>query len=228
MSDDLLPAVEMETGPEPQGSVIWLHGLGADGHDFEPIVPMLGIDERRPVRFVFPHAPAIPVTINLGTVMPAWYDILTMDLKRKVDEEGVRRSAGYLAALMRRENERGIPDERIILAGFSQGGAIAVHVALRHEKRIAGLIALSTYLVCEDTLPAEQAGVSKGLPVFQGHGSADPMVTFDRGRHLHEKLVELGLEVDFRSYPMGHQVVMEEIEAIGAFINARMSEVAAG
>lgn len=224
MNDELLPSVEVETGAEPVGSVIWLHGLGADGHDFEPIVPMLGIDARRPVRFVFPHAPAIPVTINMGMVMPAWYDILTMDLKRRVDEEGVRRSAARLAALMARENERGIPDERIILAGFSQGGAIAVHQTLRHERRVAGLVALSTYLVCEETLPAELSGKVKGLPVFQGHGSADPMVPFDRGRHLQQRLVEYGLEVDFRSYPMAHQVVMEEIEAIGAFINARMSE----
>jgi phospholipase/carboxylesterase len=219
----LLSAVELEPEGPADHAVIWLHGLGADGHDFPPIVPELRLDPALAVRWVFPHAPAIPVTLNGGMVMPAWYDIRGMDLRTRHDEPGIRLSAERITALIERENERGIPCERITLAGFSQGGAIAAHVALRHPKRLAGLVCLSTYLVLPDTLPAERSPANRGLPIFQAHGTLDPMVTFDRGLAARERLRELGHSVDWHEYPMEHQVCLEEIRDLGRWLGARLA-----
>jgi len=217
----LLPCVEVGPRTKADAAVIWLHGLGADGHDFEPVVPQLGLDPRTAVRFVFPHAPSIPVTLNGGWVMPAWYDIRDTDLKQRHDVQGIRESARRIEALIAREVERGVPSRRIVLAGFSQGGALAVHVALRHELPLAGVVALSTYLVCGDTLEAEASAANRGLPAFVAHGSQDPMVLIDRGQALKERLLGLGHPVEWHSYPMAHAVCMEEIVALGTWLQAR-------
>ncbi len=225
MSDrDILPAVEIEPRGRPaERSVVWLHGLGADGHDFEPIVPYLGIDPSLAVRFVFPHAPRIPVSINMGLIMPAWYDIVDPDLGRRPDERGVRRSAGHVEALLARENERGVPDARIVLAGFSQGGAIAVHAGLRHPRRLAGILALSTYLVCEESLEGEIHDANRGNAIFQGHGTSDPMVPLERGVEARDRLLTLGYDVVWRTYPMGHEVHPAEIVDVGAWLGTRLA-----
>lgn len=221
MSLDLLPAVELEPDGPARHAVIWLHGLGADGHDFPPIVPELRLAPAFAIRWVFPHAPSIPVTINGGMVMPAWYDIRSPDLGQRPDERGIRLSAARVVRLIERENERGVPSERIVLAGFSQGGAIAAHVALRHEVRLAGLVALSTYLVLPETLEAERCEVNHELPVFQAHGTFDPMVTLARGVGSHERLRALGYEVEWHEYPMEHQVSTPEIRDLGAWLARR-------
>jgi phospholipase/carboxylesterase len=221
---ELLPCVEIGPKGPAKSAVIFLHGLGADGHDFEPIVPQLGLDPRSSVRFVFPHAPSIPVSLNGGFVMPAWYDIRDADLRSRHDEAGIRDTAKKIEALIAREVERGIPSRRIVLAGFSQGGAMAVHVALRHPHPLAGIVALSTYLVGADTVAAELSSANRGIPVFQAHGTQDPMVRFERGVALREKLVELGCDVTWREYPMPHAVCMEEIVEVGAWLNARFAE----
>jgi phospholipase/carboxylesterase len=219
---EILPCVEIEPKGSAQSSVVWLHGLGADGNDFVPIIPHLGIEERHALRFVFPHAPRIPVSLNMGMVMPAWYDIAGPDLRYRQDVGGIRRSEAQVRALVEREIERGVPSRRILLAGFSQGGAMAVHVALRFPQPLAGAVALSTYLVMGDTLEAEIASANRGLPVFQAHGGSDPMVHIERGEALREKLVETGSEVTWHEYPMMHEVCLEEIEALGAWMNARL------
>ncbi len=224
----LLPAVEIEPSAPARHAVIWLHGLGADGHDFEPIVPELGLDRALAVRFVFPHAPKIPVTINMGLIMPAWYDVRALDLRRDQDERGILRSVEQVRALIGREIERGVPAERIVLAGFSQGGAIALHVGLRYERRLAGLLVLSTYLLFEDRLERERGEANRKTPIFQAHGEHDPMVPHDRGVATHRKLVELGYEAEFRSYPMQHQVCLEEIREVGAWLRARFDGAQGG
>ncbi|MGA0867408.1 MAG: alpha/beta hydrolase [Planctomycetota bacterium] len=214
---ELLPCVEIEPKGGARAAVIWMHGLGADGHDFEPIVPELRLPADLGVRFVFPHAPQIPVTLNGGYVMPAWYDIAEIDLRRRHDEAGIRASHARIEALIARERSRGIPSERIVLAGFSQGGAMAVFTGLRHAERLAGIVALSTYLVCEDSLDAERSPANATCPVFQAHGTHDPMVGLDRGEALREALVARGHVVDFHAYPMQHQVCWEEIQEISSF-----------
>ena len=219
MNDERLPCVEVEPAGPVRSSVIWLHGLGADGHDFEPIVPHLGISDAAGVRFLFPHAPRIPVSINWGMVMPAWYDITEADLRKRHDEAGVRRSAEQVAALIRRENERGIPASRIVLAGFSQGGAIALHLGLRHPEKLAGIMALSTYLVCEESLEQELSDANRDTPLLQAHGIQDPMVPLDRGEAARERLSRLGFQVQWRTYPMMHEVCPQELEDIGAWLN---------
>jgi phospholipase/carboxylesterase len=216
-----LPAVELEPLGRARHSVIWLHGLGADGHDFPPIVPELGLDPDLAIRWVFPHAPSIPVTINGGMVMPAWYDIHGTDFHRRHDDSGIRRSATALTRLIERENERGIEDGHVVLAGFSQGGAVAAHVALRHPRALAGLVLLSTYLVLPEALEGERSATNQGLPIFQAHGTLDPMVIFERGTALRERLRELGYRVDWHEYPMGHQVCLEEIRELGAWLAER-------
>jgi phospholipase/carboxylesterase len=221
--EKLLDCVEIEPARPAQGAVIWLHGLGADGHDFVPIFPYLGLDPKLAVRFVFPHAPKIPVTLNGGMSMPAWYDLSSLDLKNRHDESGIEKSAAAVRALVAREIERGVPSRRIVLAGFSQGGALAVHVALRHPQPFAGLAALSTYLVLGERLAAEVSAANRGIAVFQAHGTRDPMVGFQRGVHLREKLVEVGCEVEWHEYPMAHEVCLEEIQAIGRWITGRLA-----
>ena len=215
----LLPCVEIEPKRPAQWSVIWLHGLGADGNDFAGVPPYLGLDTRHDVRFVFPHAPSIPVTLNSGFVMPAWYDIRDGDLRSRHDEAGIARSLADVRALIAREVERGVPAGHIVLAGFSQGGAIAVHTALRHPQPLAGVIALSTYLVCGDKLPLELESANRAIPVFVAHGTLDPMVHPKRGQDLRDSLTQLGCRVEWHSYPMEHSVCMEELAHIGAWLN---------
>jgi phospholipase/carboxylesterase len=218
MSSAPLPCVELEPQRTATHSVVWLHGLGADGHDFEPIVPLLGL-EGRPVRWIFPHAPARPITINGGMVMPAWYDILGLDFDgRREDELGVLHSSAQVAALLARERARGVPSARTVLAGFSQGGAIALHLGLREAEPLAGILALSTYLVRRDRLAAEFVAGNRGVPILQCHGTFDPMVPMDRGAAARDELQALGLEVDWRTYPMQHQVCDEELRDIGVWL----------
>lgn len=214
-----MPCVELLPDGVADASVIWLHGLGADGHDFPPIVPYLGLPPGLHVRFLFPHAPKIPVTINNGWVMPAWYDILTSDLDRRVDEAGIRASAARVRALVARERALGIPSERIVLAGFSQGGAVALVEGLRHPEPLAGVLALSTYLLLDDSLEAERNGGGAAPPIFMAHGTQDPMVPLAAGSTARDRLRELGYLVDWQEYPMEHEVCMEEIRAAGAWLH---------
>ncbi|MFN3244382.1 MAG: alpha/beta hydrolase [Planctomycetota bacterium] len=215
---DLLPAVEIDPAGTARASVVWLHGLGADGHDFAAIVPELRLPDELGVRFVFPHAPSIPVTINGGMVMPAWYDIAEVDLQRRHDEAGVRASDRQVRALLAREHERGVPWDRIVLAGFSQGGAIALFTGLRHPQRLAGVIALSTYLVVGESFEAERSAANQDVPILQAHGSLDPMVPIERGEAARAVLDRHGYDVAFHSYPMPHSVCPEEIATVREFL----------
>ncbi len=219
----MLPCVEIEPAGPARSSVIWLHGLGADGHDFEPIVPELRLPDALGVRFLLPHAPSIPVTINGGMRMPAWYDIRDLDLRTRHDPVGIARSQAQVEALIAREVERGIDPLRIALVGFSQGGAIALHTALRHPQRLACAIGLSTYLVLADTLAAEASPANRDLPILMVHGSEDPMVTHDRAVASRDRLVELGWNVDFRTYPMAHEVCVPEIRDVARMLAIRLA-----
>lgn len=210
MNDELLECVECEPEGPARSSVIWLHGLGADGHDFESIVPELRLADELAVRFVFPHAPERPVTINGGMVMRAWYDILGMDIRRDEDEEGLRTSEAQVRALVEREVSRGVSEERIVLAGFSQGGAIALQAGVRHPRRLAGIMALSTYLPLPEKLEAEASPANRDCPVFMAHGTQDPVVPFEGGQLSKEALEAQGYEIEWREYPMPHSVCMEE------------------
>ena len=198
-------------------SVIWLHGLGASGHDFEPVVPELGLDPQLAVRFVFPHAPRIPVTVNGGMVMPAWYDILEMSLDRKVDVVQIEKSAAAIRDLIQREIERGVNPENIVIAGFSQGGAVAYQTALTYPQRLAGLLTLSTYLAVEDT--SNYTAINKDLPIKIDHGTQDPVVPIVLGQRANETLTNQGYQVEFNTYPMAHQVCLPQIKAIGQWLN---------
>jgi len=215
---DLLRCVEIEPSAQATASVIWLHGLGASGHDFEPIVPELQLPADLAVRFIFPHAPQIPVTVNGGMVMPAWYDILAMNIDRKVDEAGVLASADAVDALIEQEIARGIPSERIIIAGFSQGGAVAYQAALRHPQPLAGLLTLSTYMA----MPVTPSNANASLPVMICHGSMDPMVPEQLGQRAAATLTELGYSPQYKSYPMEHMVCLEQIRDIGQWLTERL------
>jgi phospholipase/carboxylesterase len=204
--------VEVTTGDNPAASVIWLHGLGADGHDFEPIVPELQLPADRAVRFVFPHAPIRPVTINGGMAMRAWYDIVSLDAEGRADADGVRESTAILEGLIARENERGIASENIVIAGFSMGGAIAINTALNTEHKLAGLMALSTYLPLMSEV--DDTTGSRNVPVFMAHGSYDPMLPMQWGRMSADRLEEAGFTIEWHDYPMAHAVCMEEIRDI--------------
>ena len=218
-ADPLLSCVEVEPEGPANAAVIWLHGLGADGHDFEPIVPYLGLDPDVRARFVFPHAPERAVTINGGMIMRAWYDIRAVALEREIDEGGVLESSEQIVALIERERERGIAPKRLVLAGFSQGGAIALHAALRYPERLAGVLALSTYLVREGTLDSERSQVNQELPIFQAHGTLDPMVPLQNGERARDRLSELGYPLEWKTYPMGHEVHPGEIRDVGSVLN---------
>jgi len=207
----MLETVERSTGEPVVGSVIWFHGLGADGHDFEPIVPQLHLDGR-PLRFVFPHAPVRAVTINGGLSMRAWFDVIGLESHSPQDEPGLREAQAWADALIARENRRGIPSSRIVLAGFSQGGAVALHAALRHPERLAGVIGLSTFLPLARALETEASPANRDLPAFLAHGSLDPLVDPALGEQTRRKLLELGHAVEWRTYPMAHAVCAEEIE----------------
>jgi phospholipase/carboxylesterase len=213
----MLDAIEIETAPHPQASVIWLHGLGADGSDFEPVVGELHLPAR-PLRFVFPHAPMQPVTINGGMVMRAWYDVLGNDLARREDASGVRESQRLLEGLIERERARGSAAGHIVLAGFSQGGAIVLQTGLRHSEHLAGIMALSAYVPLADSLAAEAHAANRGTPVFMAHGAHDPIVPASLGRRSRDLLESLGYPVEWHEYPMPHAVCAEEIDHIGAWL----------
>jgi phospholipase/carboxylesterase len=213
-----LETVEISTGPTPEAAVIWLHGLGADGHDFEPVVPQLLWPGAPDIRFIFPHAPVRPVTINGGMKMRAWYDIVELSLNRDHDQQGIAQSLNQSAALVARERKRGIPSERIVVAGFSQGGAIALQLALRYPEKLGGLIALSTYLLDEHRLENERHEANRNLPVFVGHGLADPMVPCQLGERAAERLREMGHEVEWHRYPMMHAVCPQEINDLSVWL----------
>jgi len=219
----ILPSIELETAPNPKHAIIWLHGLGADGNDFKPIVPELVDRAWPPLRFVFPHAPVRSVTVNGGMRMRAWYDILGAEIAAKQDEPGIRASIGAVEELIAREAERGIPSERVILAGFSQGGAIVLAAGLRHAAKLAGIVALSTYLPLDAVTDAERNAVNAKLPIFMGHGSFDPVVPQALGVMSRDLLVKLGYEVEWHSYPMAHQVCPPEITELRAWIGKRLT-----
>lgn len=217
-----LETVEILSGPNPTASVIWLHGLGADGHDFEPLVPYLTWPGAPAIRYVFPHAPVRPVTLNGGMPMRAWYDILSLDGERGHDREGVGQSIRQVYGLLEREEERGIAADRIILAGFSQGGAIALQLGLRCPRRLAGLIGLSTYMLFASELQDSLNMANRKTPVFLAHGTIDPMVLPAMGEAARKQLVALGLPVEWHAYPMPHSVCPEEISDIAGWLRIRL------
>lgn len=220
MDTQLLESIEVATGIDPVASVIWLHGLGADGSDFVSVVPELGLPDDLPVRFIFPHAPAIPITCNNGYVMRGWYDIIHFDqINREADTHGVVRSIEAITQLIKRENERGIPTSRIILAGFSQGGAIAYTVGLTYPEKLAGIVALSTYIPAPELIENTQDLANRTTPIFAGHGGMDPIVPVTLGKAAYEQLAAIGHPISWHTYPMQHSVCMPEIVAIGEFIS---------
>lgn len=213
-------AVIIQPPKTADASVIWLHGLGADGHDFEPIVPHLGAHNTSHIRFIFPHAPRIPVTINGGYVMRAWYDVADVDLRRRADESGVRASEQILKDYLAAELHQGISANRIVLAGFSQGGAIALHTGLRYPQPLAGILALSTYLPLPEALAAERNARNASVPIFLAHGQHDPVIPFEAGGDSRLQLESLDYQVEWHSYPMPHAVCPEEIVDIAVWLSA--------
>jgi phospholipase/carboxylesterase len=213
-----LSTIERETGPKPTASVIWMHGLGADGNDFVPLVPELDLAGCGALRFVFPNAPHLPVTLNNGYVMPAWYDLLSLDLSRGEDEAGIRRSALAIEGLIAREVARGVAPGRIVLAGFSQGCAMALHTGLRHAQRLAGIMALSGYLPLPGLLAAEKHPANADIPIFMAHGTQDPVVSLAHAQASCNTLTRLGWRVDWHSYPMPHSLHPQEVLDIGRFL----------
>jgi phospholipase/carboxylesterase len=212
----LLPAIELETSPNPDSTVIWLHGLGADGNDFAPIVPELNLPADMSIRFIFPHAPTMPVTINGGFVMPAWYDILEMTIDREVDIAGLMASADEINAFIERELERGVASERIVIAGFSQGGAVAYQVALSYEKPLAGLLAMSSYFATADLIKYSE--VNKTIPIRIQHGEFDPVVPEHLGRKATAQLIKNGYSAGYQNYPMEHSVCPQQIRDISEWL----------
>lgn len=217
MKTDLLERIEIETGATPDATVIWMHGLGADGHDFEPIVPELHLPAGMAVRFIFPHAPERPVTLNMGMRMRAWYDILELGGGRE-DGEGLRASQAAIEALIDAEESRGVAPARIVLAGFSQGGAIALQTGLRHPERLAGIMALSTYLPIAGTVETERSAANADLPIFMAHGTQDPMIPIDRAERSRKMLDALGYPLEWHAYPMPHSVCPQEIADISKWL----------
>jgi phospholipase/carboxylesterase len=221
-SPALPETIERTTGDDPPWSVIWLHGLGADGNDFVPIVAELLRPEWPAIRFVFPHAPVRAVTINGGARMRAWYDITDMDFANRADAEGVEQSVAQVEALIAREAERGVPAARVLLAGFSQGGAIALAAGVRRREPLAGVIALSTYLPLGAATLHTMDVAARGQPIFMAHGMQDPVVPYTAGKRSRDALRDAGFTVDWHAYPMGHQVCVEEIDALSAWIARRV------
>ena len=224
MSQDLLEAIEIETAHAPDATVIWMHGLGDDGRGWSEVVPALGLPAALRVRFLFPHAPPMPVSINQGLRMRAWYDVRAANITERADLDGVRRSQQAIEALIEHEAARGISPARIVLAGFSQGGAIALFAGLRHPQRLAGIVALSTYLVGPDILAAEAAVANRDVPIFMAHGTRDPVVQFAWGQASRRALEAGGWKVEWHDYPMEHSAVIEEIVAAGTFIARVLGE----
>ena len=227
MNKPTLDAVEINPPGSPRACIIWLHGLGADGHDFEPLIPQLGLVDDLGVRVVLPHAPHRGVTINSGMVMPAWYDIRAADFSRGEDSEGIRESEQQLQALVRREVDNGIPPERIVLAGFSQGGAIALHTGLRYPQPLAGILALSSYLPLADTLAKEAAAANSRVPIMMAHGTQDPVVPVMLALQSRDRLEQLGYRVNWHSYPMQHALCPEEVGELRDWLQRRLGQAVA-
>ena len=222
----LLPRIELESAPNPTAAVIWLHGLGADGNDFAGLVPELDLDDCPPIRFIFPHAPSIPVTLNGGYIMPAWYDILGVNLVDRQDAAGIQKSEEAVVALIENQVARGIPFERIVLAGFSQGCAMALHTGLRLPHRLAGIMALSGYLPLADRFATERMQANAKTPVFMAHGTQDPVVVLARGEKSRDALVAMGQPVQWHTYPMQHAVHPHEIADIASFLKQVLKDAA--
>ena len=214
----MLPCIELETSPNPTCSVIWLHGLGADGNDFVPIIPELRLPSNPAIRFIFPSAPSMPVTVNGGYVMPAWYDIVGRNLMDQEDADGIKQSAESIIELIEREGQRGIDYRHIVLAGFSQGCAMALYIGLRLPHQLAGIIALSGYLPLALSLHVEKHAANQSTPIFMAHGTYDPVVVLDRAQASHALLEKLGYPVDWNEYPMEHSVNHEELADISRFL----------
>ena len=215
---NFLPHVEIESGPNPTSAVIWLHGLGADGNDFAAVVPQLQLSGCQAIRFIFPHAPIMPVTINGGYEMPAWYDIFGANLLSQQDAVGIKRSEHAIAALIDRELDRGILLQNVVLAGFSQGCAMALHTGLRYKQKLAGIVALSGYLPLANSLAHERSQANANTPIFMAHGTHDPVVVMDRGEVSKNTLIALGYSVQWRTYAMAHSVHPEELADISKFL----------
>ncbi len=213
-----LETVILETGPSPTHSIIWMHGLGADGHDFEPLVPELAVAGMPAMRFVFPHAPVRPVTINNGYQMRAWYDIIAIDRRAREDRPGIAASAAQIGALIRAENTRGVPTNRIVLAGFSQGGAMALHIATRQPEKFAGVIALSCYLPLAREFATDRSAANFTTPIYMAHGTQDPVVPFALGDETRRILEATGFRVEWHAYPMPHSLCEEEVADIRAYL----------
>jgi phospholipase/carboxylesterase len=222
-----LQTIEIETAANPRHAVIWLHGLGADGHDFEPIVPQL-VDRAWPaLRFVFPNAPVRPITINGGMAMRAWYDISGLEIAQRQDETGIRASVLLVGELIEREVARGVPAQNILLAGFSQGGAVVLGGGVRYPQRLGGIIALSTYLPLAEKTDAEAATANREVPVFMAHGMLDPTISHALGEMSRDYLAQRGYNVEWHAYPMAHQVCAEEIDDLKRWLGARLGQPAA-
>ena len=219
----IIEHIELNTGAEPKGSVIWMHGLGADCWDFVPVVKELGLPADLPLRFIFPQAPSRPITINNGQVMPGWYDISMGELQRKPDEAGVRQSQAAIEQLIAREIERGIATDKIILAGFSQGGAIALQTGLRSRHTLGGIMALSTYLTLEDSLASEATIANANIAILMAHGTQDPLIPLSLAMSSRAIMEARRYKIEWREYPMPHSVCIEEIEDIGVWLQARFN-----
>jgi phospholipase/carboxylesterase len=215
---ELLPHLTIETAAHPGAAVIWMHGLGADGHDFANLLPELDLRGCAPIRFIFPHAPSIPVTINSGYIMPAWFDILGVNGQGPRDLAGIKRSEAAIRALIAQERARGIPAKNIVLAGFSQGCAMALHTGLRYEERLAGILALSGFLPMAETVAAERDAANADTPVFMAHGSHDTVVFPERGESSRDTLLALGQPVQWQVFPMEHSLCQSEVTEISAFL----------
>jgi phospholipase/carboxylesterase len=214
----MLDCITLEPTVPATACVIWMHGLGADGNDFVPIVDELGLPANHPVRFVFPNAPTMPVTINGGYVMRAWYDIVSTEIDKRADEAGVRKSASAIDQLVADQRAKGIAANRIVLAGFSQGGVIALQAGLRYPERLGGIMALSTYLACADTLGAEASSANRDLPIFYAHGALDTVISMALAKLSKAKLETHGYRIEWHEYGMPHSVCAEEVDAIAVFL----------
>ena len=219
----LLDTVVVKPRSTPKASVIWLHGLGADGHDFENIVPELHLPDELGARFIFPHAPLRSVTLNAGYVMRAWFDIYALTANAPQDEKGLRASEQAIAALIANENKLGIPSERIILAGFSQGGAVALHCGLRYPQKLAGILGLSAFLPLADQLAPELNPINRNVPIMLAHGTLDPMLPLFIGEHCRDQLQRWGYAVSWHTYPMAHEVCLAEINDVAKWLQQRLS-----
>lgn len=219
---DILPHITLETGDSPRHSIIWLHGLGADGEDFVPVAEQMQLPLA--VRYIFPHAPMQPVTVNGGYVMRAWYDIIALDIGARQDEAGIRDSQAAIEQLIAQERQRGIAAKNIYLAGFSQGGAIVLHTGLRHAERLGGIIALSTYLPLSSSVVQEASAANRGLPIFMAHGNTDTIVPHALGKSSAQKLLDLGYPLDWHEYAMPHSVCLEEIDDLARWLAQRLSQ----